>query len=97
MSSDSTSDDVDEIAESNITAVPSKSFEFPYAVYVFMIISAELSTTESSKLFVMIQQMISGVSSFTGCLEFLPKFNIPLLEGLDVCHPRHLIYLFSHR
>ena len=33
VSSDSTNDDVDEIVESNIPAVPSKSFEFPYTDY----------------------------------------------------------------
>ena len=37
--------------------------------------------------------MISHVSFFTGYLEFVPKSSIPPLEGLDMCHPRHLIYL----
>jgi len=36
VSSDSTSDDVDEIIESNIFVVPSKSFKFPCANYGFM-------------------------------------------------------------
>ena len=42
----------------------------------------------------MIQQIISGVSSFTGCLEFVLKSSILPLEGLNACHPRHLICLF---
>ena len=41
MSSDSTSDDVDKIAESNIPTVPSKSFEFSCAEYECMVIPAE--------------------------------------------------------
>ena len=97
MSSDSTSDDVDEIVESNIPAMLSKSFEFPCADYGFMVVLVELTPNESSEFLVMIQQMIFGVSSFTSCLEFVPKSNIPSLEGLDVCHPRHPIYLFFYR
>ena len=62
-----------------------------------MVVPAELFSSESSELFVMIHQMIFGISSFTGCLEFMPKSSILLLEGLDVCHPRYLIYLFSYR
>jgi len=42
----------------------------------------------------MIQQMISGIFSFTSCLEFVLKSSISLLEGLDVCHPRHIPYIF---
>ena len=42
----------------------------------------------------MTSQMIFDVSSFAGCLEFVPKSSIPLLKRLDVCHPRHLTYLF---
>ena len=48
----------------------------------------------SSEFLIMIQQMISNVSSFTGCLKFVPKSSIPPLERFDVCHPRHPIYLF---
>jgi len=38
MSSDSTSDDMNEIVEPNIPAVPSKSIEFPCLEYTFMAI-----------------------------------------------------------
>ena len=37
MSSDSTSDDLDEIVKSNTQTMPSKLFEFPFAEYNFMI------------------------------------------------------------
>ena len=91
-SSDSTSDDVNEIVESNIPAVHSKSFEFSCADYWFMVVPIELSSNECSEFLVMIQQMIPVSFSFTSCLEFTLKSNIPLLEELDVCHLRHLIY-----
>jgi len=94
MSSDNTSDDVDEIADSNILAVPSKSFKFSCAKYGFMIFPAELSSSESSEFLTIIQHMVSNISSFTGCLEFVPKSNISLLLRLDVCHPRQPKYLF---
>ena len=81
MSSNSISDSVDEIVKSNIPVVPSKSFEFPCVEYEFMVIPAELSSSESSEFLVMIQHVISGVFSFTGCLEFVSKSSIPLLEG----------------
>ena len=70
---------MDEIDESNILAVPSKSFEFLYADYGFMVVPTELSTSESSEFRVMIQQLISGISSFTSYLEFVPKSSIPPL------------------
>ena len=38
MSSDSTSDEVDEIVEPNTPAMPSKLFEFACAEYSFMVI-----------------------------------------------------------
>jgi len=94
MSSNSTSDSVDEIAESNIPALPSKSFEFPCVEYGFMVVPVELSHSESSEFLAKIQQMIFDVSSFTGYLEFVLKSNISVLEGFDVCHPMHHIYLF---
>jgi len=59
-----------------------------------MVVRAELTPNESFEFLAMIKQMIFSVSSFTGCLEFVPKSNIPLLDELDVCHLRHLIYLF---
>jgi len=93
VSSDSTSDDVDEIVESNIPTLPSKLFEFPYIDYGFMIIPTELFSSESPEFLAMIQQMIYGIFSFTSCLEFVLKSSISPLEELDVCHPRCLIYL----
>jgi len=55
VSSNSTNDDVDEIVESNIPAVPSKSFEFPCANYEFMVVPAELSSSESSEFLTMLK------------------------------------------
>ena len=59
VSSDGTSDNVNEIVEYNIPTLPSRLFEFPYADYGFMVVPAGLSTSESSEVLVMIQQMIS--------------------------------------
>ena len=64
MSSDSTNDDMVEIVESNISAEPSKSFEFLCVDYEFMIIPNELSSSESSEFLAMILQMIFGVFFF---------------------------------
>jgi len=36
--------------------------------------------------------VVSSASAFTGCLEFILEFSLSL-EGFNVCHPRHLIYL----
>jgi len=47
-------DDVDKIVESNIPAVPSKLFEFSCADYGFMVVPAELSSSESSEFLVII-------------------------------------------
>ena len=44
----------------------------------------------------MIQQIIFGVSSFTGCLKFVSKYNISPLEELDVCPLRHPVYHFFY-
>jgi len=93
VSSDSTSDDVDEIVEFNILAEPSKLFEFSCADYEFMVVPTEFSSNESSEFLAVIQQMISGVSFFTGCLKFMPKSSIPPLKGLDVCPLRHHVYI----
>ena len=49
MSSDNTSDDMDEIVESNITTELIKSFEFLCTDYEFMIVPIELSSSESSE------------------------------------------------
>jgi len=91
--SDSTNDKVDEIVKSNILVEPSKSFKFPCANYRFMVVPTELSLNESSEFLAMIQQIISGISSFTGYLEFVSRSSIPLLERLDVCPPRHPVYI----
>ena len=42
MSSDSTSDDVNEIVEVNIPTEPGKSIEFLYAEYSFIVVPTEL-------------------------------------------------------
>ena len=78
MSSDSTSDGVDEIVEFNIPAEPSKSVEFSCADYGFMVVSVELSSNESSEFLIMIQHMIFSVSFFTGCS--VPKSSIQPLH-----------------
>ena len=61
VSFDSTSDDVNEIVESNIPAVSSRSFEFPCADYRFMVVPAGLFISESSEFLAMTQQRISGL------------------------------------
>jgi len=60
ISSDSTGDDVNEIIEFNISVVLSKSFEIPCIDYGFMIVHAELSSSESSEFLAIIESMISG-------------------------------------
>ena len=55
MSSNSINDDVNVVVESNIPAVPSKSFEFSCTNYGFMIVLAELFSSESFEFLVMIQ------------------------------------------
>jgi len=52
VSSDSTNNGVDEIVESNIPAVPSKSFEFSCADYGFIVVPVELTFSESSEFLV---------------------------------------------
>jgi len=54
ISFDSISNDVDEIIESNIPVLSSKSFEFSCADYEFMVVPAKLSSSESSEFLVMI-------------------------------------------
>jgi len=51
VSSDSTSDDVDEIVKSNIPAVSSKSFKLSCADYGLMVVPSELSELSSSESF----------------------------------------------
>ena len=46
MSSDSIGEDVNEIVESNIPALPRKSFEFSYAEYSFMVVPIDSSFSE---------------------------------------------------
>jgi len=92
MSSDSTSDEVDEIVEPNTPAMPSKLFEFACAEYSFMVIPIDSSSIELPKFLAMIWQMVSN-ASFFGCMEFVSESNIPPSEGLDVCPPRHPRYI----
>jgi len=71
VSSDSNSDNVDVIVESDmhvdvivesdILAKSTKSFEFSCADYVFIVDPTELSPSESSESLIRIQQRISGV------------------------------------
>jgi len=61
VSSNSTSNDVDEIVESNILAEPSQLFEFSCVDCQLMIVPTELSSSESSEFFVTIHQMIFDI------------------------------------
>ena len=54
MSSNGISDDVDEIVESNILAMPSKLFEFSCVDYGFIVVLSELSFSKSSEFLVKI-------------------------------------------
>ena len=87
MSSDSTSDDVNEIIEFKIPALPSKSIEFFCAEYSFMVVPTESYSSESPEFLAIIQQMVSSASFFTGRLEFISESNLSLVE-FYVCHPR---------
>ena len=46
MSSDSTSDEVDEIVEPNTLTMPSKPFESPYVEYSFIVVPIDSSFSE---------------------------------------------------
>jgi len=61
--------------------------------YDFMVIPTDSFSSESPEFLAMIQQVVSSAFFFTGCLEFISESNLSL-AGFDVCHPRHLIYLF---
>jgi len=54
MSSDSVSDDVDEIVESNTPTVPSQSFKSPCVEYSFMVVPIDSSLRESTKFLIKI-------------------------------------------
>ena len=64
MSSDSTSDDVNEIVEVNIPTEPSKSIEFPCPEYTFMVVPIKSYFSESSEFFAVIQHVISNAFLF---------------------------------
>jgi len=55
-SSDSTNDDVNELVESNIPTVPSKSIKFSYPEYTFMVVPIESYSSESLEFFARIQR-----------------------------------------
>jgi len=54
VSSDRTSDDMDELVESNMPVIPSKSFRFSCADYDFIVVPIKCSSSESSEFFTMI-------------------------------------------
>ena len=62
MSSDSASDDVDEIVEPNTPTMPSKPFESPCAEYSFMIVHIDSTFSEALEFLTKFQQMISSAS-----------------------------------
>jgi len=71
VSSDSTSDDLNEIVESNIPTVQRMSFEFSCVEYSFMVFPIESYPSESPEFLTMIQQIVSSASFYTGHLEFI--------------------------
>jgi len=75
-SSGSVTDDVNEIVEPNTITLPSKPFESLCVEYSFMVVSIDSSFRELPEFFVMIQQIVSSVSSFSGCLEFVFESNV---------------------
>jgi len=54
-----------------------------------MIVLIDSSSSDSPE----IQQMVSNICSFSGCLEFVSESNIFSSAGLDVCHFRHPRYI----
>jgi len=54
VSSNSTDDDMNDIVEFNIPAVPSKSIEFPYPEYTFIVVPTESFSCESPEFFAMV-------------------------------------------
>ena len=68
--------------------ISSVSSESPRADYDLMIVPTASFSSESSGFLTMIQHVVSSSFSFTGCLEFIPEFSLPLAE-FNVCHPRH--------
>ena len=86
MSSDSASNDVDEIVESNTTIMPSKPFESPCAEYSFMVVSINSSfrghlnfLPKSNRwLLILLLRVVQSLS----------ESHIPL--SLDVCPFRHV-------
>ena len=91
MSSYGTSDNMDGIVEHNTLIMPSKPFESSCTEYNFMVVPVDSSFSESPEFLAMIQQIVSSVSSFSGCLEFVSESNVP--PSLDVCPPRRPTYL----
>ena len=94
MSSDSASDVVDEIVESKMPTMPCNPFESPCTEDSFMVVPIDSFFSESSEFLAKIQQIVSSASSFSGCLELVSESNVP--PSLDVCSPRHPIYLIPH-
>ena len=72
MSSDNTSDDVNKLVESNISAVPSKLIGFPCPEYTFMIFPTKSYSSELHEFFV----IVASASFFTDRLEFIPESNL---------------------
>ena len=87
---------MDEIVEHNTIntpTVPCQPFESPCAEYSFMVVPIDSSLSELLEFLAKIQQMVSSVSSFFNCLEFMSESNVPPSAGIDVCHLRHVISL----
>jgi len=70
---------VDEKVEPNTPKAPSKSFEFSFIEYSFMVVLIDSSPNKSLVFLTMIQQMVSS-TFFIDRLEFVPEFNLSLAD-----------------
>jgi len=61
MSSNSVSDDIDEVVETNTLTRPSKSFESPCVEHSFKVVLTKSYSSESPEFLAKIQHMVSNV------------------------------------
>jgi len=108
MSSESTTDVVDALVESNAhitdeTYVYKDDQESQETEIGSIIATPSMSSSSKSLEFLaMLHQVSSGLSSFSGCLEFSPEFfqisigpsDVIPLAVFEACHPRELSSVF---
>ena len=63
--------DIEHETVDSSVVISSRPSEYPRAEYDFVIVSIDSSSNEPPEFLVMIQQMVSSASSFSGCLEFV--------------------------